>query len=292
MQRNNNQPDRTAFTLIELLVVISIIALLISILLPALGKARESAVLLRCLNNLKSQGIGFYAYTTDHNGKFPFLIDSTKVNGRQGGTYEWLLAPYLGGQRGKTYKDGHFSGNNKLLIATICPASGISHPRTNQTYGLYIHGGPDYVSQNGYHSPLGIHYYSGSNAQNLYNGLPAASALPVDYYSRPNAFPIQYCSQYKWNSNYSDAANGGDSGRGDVIHTSWHYRTKRHTRPTLFLDGHAKALSKDIYVSGIEDPTTDYGNNAISTGIYSHYQMRSGTGSPPHNPFDFWLDEF
>ncbi len=290
MRRTFAPTQRDGFTLIELLVVISIVALLISILLPALAKARETTVMVKCLNNLKSQGVGFYAYTTEHNGGFPFRIDPNKVNGRHGGTYEWLLAPYLGGQRGKVYKDGHFSGNNKLIHALICPASGITHPRTNQTYGLYIHGGPDYVAQNGYESPLGLHYYSGGTQSQLYNGLPAASQLPVDYYTHPNAFPLQFCSQYKWNSNYSDAANGGDAGNGSKHHTSWHYRKSSHTRPTLFLDGHAKALGGERYVSGIEDPTTNYHDRALSHGAFSDYQVRSGTGG--NKPFDFWIEEY
>jgi len=62
---------KTGFTLIELLVVISIIALLVAILMPALGKAKNQAKTMICLSNLRQWGIYFNMYAEDNNERFP-----------------------------------------------------------------------------------------------------------------------------------------------------------------------------------------------------------------------------
>jgi len=65
------QRARHGFTLIEILVVVAIIALLISILLPSLAKARDQSRRTVCLSNLHQQAVGFSAYSSDHRHILP-----------------------------------------------------------------------------------------------------------------------------------------------------------------------------------------------------------------------------
>ncbi|MHC4364947.1 MAG: type II secretion system protein [Planctomycetota bacterium] len=87
------------FTLVELLVVIGIIALLLSIFLPSLGKARSSAMRLRCVNNLKQLDIAMALYLNGNEDTYPCREDPVSTE-----PFYWLwmgrgwrsfIEPYL-----------------------------------------------------------------------------------------------------------------------------------------------------------------------------------------------------
>ncbi len=86
---------RRGFTLIELLVVVAIMALLISILLPSLGRARQVARKTYCMANLREIGKGLFYYAQDHNDFFP-VIHGTDYEHPVEPNEEWweLLLPY------------------------------------------------------------------------------------------------------------------------------------------------------------------------------------------------------
>jgi prepilin-type N-terminal cleavage/methylation domain-containing protein/prepilin-type processing-associated H-X9-DG protein len=108
----------TGFTLVELLVVIGIIALLISILLPALNRARAAGQTVKCLSNLRQFAMANIMYANDNNGIVVFPRDQT--NRIDGNDVFWFqfLTPYMG--RNEMSRSVNVGG--PAQIVRDCPA--------------------------------------------------------------------------------------------------------------------------------------------------------------------------
>lgn len=200
------------FTLIELLIVIAIIAILASMLLPALQNARESARQTVCAGNLKQIGVTYLSYADDYDG---WIIPSN--NGVSDST-AWFI---------NLQQEGYMPQTNSKNCVFTCPSQ--NDPWHKQYWGI------DFYSSYGVNSCVGLGISSGDSAVKLRRfkdiektyKKTQATALAIDCIS----------GRYVIHKN----TNATESAFGETPPANIKARHNKSAN-FLFCDGHVKAL--------------------------------------------------
>jgi prepilin-type N-terminal cleavage/methylation domain-containing protein/prepilin-type processing-associated H-X9-DG protein len=238
---------RRGFTLVELLVVIGIIAVLISILMPALTKARVAAVQTQCLANHKQLVQGLMMYANANKGYAPPASTTTQIGSNMTATIPWfskfLMGKYVGNR-------SHSSTAQQDMPPLIAGSS--------TSAAMYC---SDRFGQVGYSNNLGIGVNvrsgarifrsdGGSNTQVKFSSVRRSSNVLVFVDSASNSWEKLYYDE-PWPAN-----SLGSGTTGMVMY--------RHGRSTVasFADGHAEPFMNNA------DPNLTAGNTGFQRGLH------------------------
>ena len=310
-----------AFTLIELLVVIAIIALLISILLPSLSRARELSKRLVCASNIKGIGTSAKIYANDNNERWmvPAFkaseIDQNGIDYLNGGTQtlSWPTGATDPGEVGwfrdreGTSEAGRTQGSAGSTAASttrsfwimvrsgditvgqyVCPSSGDVQDRTENLELYYDFTGYENISY-GYQVPFG------PRDTRPREGMDNRQILAAD------KGPFYLNIQPNWNVGKNGLIDLEDSPKTWRVFNSSNHggRGNGEGQNCLYADGHAKFQrtpargidSDNIYTLMIDDWGSQQGYNRIH-GDTPHFSATGGAPYPGQDAFGTGANRF
>lgn len=223
--RRPQADPKQGFTLVELLVVIAIIALLISILLPSLAKAREQAKSAKCMANLRDQLNAGYAYAQEDPAEYLIPLHARFLTAPGGGVF--TSGQYLSAAR-KAY--GGKSGRHDYMEVTTGGAAGFDPDTGYGRYSTGNHMGPATRPLNQYIYKGGMQELYGQDIQEMQSD----EHLEFDVFKCPS--DIGYVS---------GKDGGGESGNGIYMGMFvW------HKEDTSFYEAMGNSYATDSLILG------------------------------------------
>jgi len=164
-----------AFTLIELLTVIAIIGILAAILIPVVGRVRESARASKCVSNLRQMGQGIHMYAAEHGGNAPPAEDQNaheRGTGNSGGSSYWStfhgsIWPYLFEVR--SLDSNAIRNNAREPNIFQCPTLYSAHPNPSSTPGDMFYSGTSFTDGHQYSYAMSAHAAPGEDRYSSVN---------------------------------------------------------------------------------------------------------------------------
>lgn len=269
----------SAFTLIELLVVIAIIGILASMLLPALGRAKDKAKSAVCLNSIKQWGLAQLLYTADYNDRLPRdgmaaggTYGAAGASGNPGDPNAWfnLLPPYMTDKPLSNYWASANSTTYSVNVANM--------PYPGGNVGKYWHcAAAKQAAPPNLNGQFGFFSY----AMNIDLKKADASGVGGPSLSYPDMPPVSAFSQVARTVLMFDTVFDPI---GEVVNASplfnsvnpanrWRSYAVRHSGNAgniVFLDGHASMVNTNIIL-----PQQGNGNEKLGVDVIWNAQYRS-----------------